>query len=235
VAVPDIAGLLDGDQGGLDRARRELVVYLAARYHALLSAPLVIKDQTYGAITLYYQAPRSFTDDEIQLAAAFCDQAALAIENAGLRSQVEQAAVAAERNRLARDLHDSVTQTLFSASLIAEVLPAVLQRSPVEGQQALEELRQLTRGALAEMRTLLLELRPDSLKDARLADLLRQLAEGITGRARLPVRVQDDCRWPSRCRCGSSLPGGPGGAQQRHQARRGDPGRDPPGGRRRPG
>lgn len=96
-------------------------------------------------------------------------------------------AVVAERARLAHDLHDAVTQTLFSASLTAEVLPDLWAMDPAEAQKSTEELRQLTRGALAEMRTLLLELRPSALTEARLEDLLRQLTEAIVGRARLSV------------------------------------------------
>ena len=124
------------------------------------------------------------------MAVTFADQAALGIENARLRTQVEQAAIVAERNRLARDLHDSVTQTLFSASLIAEVLPKLWHRRHTEGERRLEELRQLTRGALAEMRTLLLELRPSRLIDVGLNELLRQLTEAVTGRARIPIDLQ---------------------------------------------
>ena len=100
----------------------------------------------------------------------------------------EKAAIA-ERTRLARDLHDAVSQTLFSASLIAEVLPRIWEKNQPEGKKRLEEIRQLTRGALAEMRTLLLELRPAALADTDLGDLLHQLGESITGRARVPVDV----------------------------------------------
>jgi signal transduction histidine kinase len=119
------------------------------------------------------------------LAVVFSDQVALAVENARLRDEVRQAAVAAERNRLARDLHDSVTQALFSASLVAEVLPQVWQRDPETAQEGLEELRLLTRGALAEMRTMLLELRPTALVETRLNELLWQLTEAITSRVQL--------------------------------------------------
>jgi PAS domain S-box-containing protein len=104
--------------------------------------------------------------------------------------QAKEGAAAAERNRLARDLHDAVSQTLFSASLIADVLPRLWERNPDEGRRRLAEIRQLTRGALAEMRTLLLELRPSALMESELGLLLRQLGESITGRARIPVTVE---------------------------------------------
>jgi signal transduction histidine kinase len=113
----------------------------------------------------------------------------MAVDNARLYEHAEESAAAAERNRLARDLHDAVSQTLFSVSLIAEVLPRIYARDPVQGAQRLDELRQLTRGALAEMRTLLLELRPAALAEANLSDLLKQLGEAVTGRARIPVEV----------------------------------------------
>jgi signal transduction histidine kinase len=97
-----------------------------------------------------------------------------------------------ERSRLARDLHDAVTQTIYSASLIAEVLPIIWERNPEEGKRNLVKLRQLVRGALAEMRTLLFELRPASLDAAELTTLLRHLGDALTGRSRIPVIYQID-------------------------------------------
>ena len=129
----------------------------------------------------------AFDDLDLFTAQTLADQLAIAIENAHLYEQAQELATVQERQRLARDLHDAVSQTLFSASLIAEVLPRLWERNPDEGRKRLEEIRQLTRGALAEMRTLLLELSPAALVDADLGDLLRQLAESITGRARIPV------------------------------------------------
>ena len=159
-------------------------------YCAQLAVPLRIKDDIYGGLMLYYIEPRKFSDEEIELAVMFGDQAVLAIENAGLRARAERTAIAAERNRIARDLHDSVTQTLFSATLIAEVLPKLVERNGNEGMRRLEELRQLTRGALAEMRTLLLELRPATLIEVSIEELLRQLTEAARGRARIPIDLQ---------------------------------------------
>jgi PAS domain S-box-containing protein len=106
-----------------------------------------------------------------------------------LAEKAAEAAVTAERTRLARDLHDAVTQTLFSASLIAEVLPDLWKMNQTEAFRRLDELRQLTRGALAEMRTLLVELRPNALVEIPLPDLLRLLCESLIGRARLPIQL----------------------------------------------
>jgi signal transduction histidine kinase len=119
-------------------------------------------------------------------------QIGVAVENARLYRQAEETAAIAERTRLAREFHDSVTQTLFSASLIAEVLPDLWKMNESEGWRRLEELRQLTRGALAEMRTLLVELRPNALVEIPLPDLLRQLCESLIGRARLPIQLSID-------------------------------------------
>ena len=177
-----------------DGATRPLLAH--AGYCAQLAVPLRIKDELYGGLMLYYVEPRKFSTEEIELAVMFGDQAVLAIENARLRTRAERTAVAAERNRIARDLHDSVTQTLFSATLIAEVLPKLVQRNGKEGMKRLEELRQLTRGALAEMRTLLLELRPATLTEVSIDELLRQLTEAARGRARIPIEVQMEVTTP---------------------------------------
>lgn len=158
-------------------------------FQVQLAVPLFIQHKICGVLGLYYAEARQFSDEEIALVKMVGDQTALAIENARLRMQVERAAVTAERNRIARDLHDAVTQTLFSASMIAEVIPRLWERNPEEGKRRLHELRELTLGALAEMRTLLLELRPARLMEVDLADLLRQLVEATSGRARVPITL----------------------------------------------
>jgi PAS domain S-box-containing protein len=118
--------------------------------------------------------------------------------NERLRAKAAQDAVLAERTRLARDLHDAVTQTLFATTLIAEVIPDLWDVNPPEARRRLEELRQLTRGALAEMRTLLVELRPNALTEIPLPVLLRQLTEAMAGRARIPIHLNADGMTPDR-------------------------------------
>jgi signal transduction histidine kinase len=113
--------------------------------------------------------------------------------------RAEELAVLQERNRLARELHDAVTQTLFSASLIAEALPALWERDREMGQEHVAMLRQMSRGALAEMRTLLLELRPAAVVETSLEELLRQLGEAVAGREGVPVTVEVEglCELPA--------------------------------------
>ena len=159
---------------------------------AFMHVPIKVKGRLFGVFNFGYLAPHSFSEDEKRLLSALAQRAALAIENAQLYEQAQFAATIEERQRLARELHDAVTQTLFSSSLIADVLPRIWERNPEEGRRRLEELRQLTRGALAEMRTLLLELRPSALVEVELGDLLRQVGEAFTGRSRIPIQLEVD-------------------------------------------
>jgi two-component system nitrate/nitrite sensor histidine kinase NarX len=158
-----------------------------------LGVPLIFKDEMLGMLTLDHSKPDYFSNRHAELVLTFANQVGVAIENARLFEKAEVAAMVAERNRLARDLHDAVTQTLFSASMIAEVLPKIWERDPQEGLRRLEELRQLTRGALSEMRTLLLELRPAALTDTDLDDLIGHQVNAFNARTRLPVEFMHNC------------------------------------------
>ncbi len=159
-------------------------------------APLSVRDQVMGTLVVIGQEGKKgrFVQSDLDQLVAFANQAAIAIENARLYEQSRELAVIEERGRLARELHDAVTQTLFSASLVAEALPTTWERDTQEGRGLLQELRGLCRGALAEMRTLLLELRPARLMETRLDDLLRQLGEAASGREGIPVAVQVEGR-----------------------------------------
>jgi two-component system nitrate/nitrite sensor histidine kinase NarX len=117
------------------------------------------------------------------------NQAAVTLVNAELNEHAQSLAVLQERQRLAQNLHDAVNQSLFSAGLIAEVLPQLWERNPGEARKALEDLRRLTRGAMAEMRALLAELKPSTLTDSELGDLLRLLGNAFAGRTNIPVDV----------------------------------------------
>ena len=164
-----------------------------------LALPIKAKGRVVGVLDVQSNRVGAFDESDLTVLQALAHQAAIVIENARLYEQAQRLAVLEERSRLARELHDAVTQTLFSASLIAETLPALWESDQEEGRQLLKELQQLNRGAMAEMRTLLLELRPASLSEASLDGLLRQLGEAVTGRTGIPVDVLVDgeCVLPS--------------------------------------
>lgn len=177
---------------------------LARGFHSALVTPVIVRRDVYGILSLFRNQTHEYNDEEISLAWILSEQVALAIENSRLHAELEEAAVNAERSRIAHDLHDSVTQTLFSASIIADILPRLWERRPEEGERRLQELRELTRGALAEMRTLLLELRPDALSTTVLPELIKQLGAAFIGRSRIPLDLQIDevCDLPDNIRIG---------------------------------
>ena len=108
---------------------------------------------------------------------------------AELIAEAARQAATDERSRLARELHDQVTQTLFSVNLIASSLPRLFRDDPPQAERSTAELHRLTRGAMAEMRTLLRELRPQTITDTDLHTLLDQLVEGVATRHDLDCDV----------------------------------------------
>lgn len=165
---------------GSDRIRSELVV------------PLRSGDETLGVLDVQSEQLHAFTGVDRAVLVSLAAQASVAIENIRLGEQARQMAVLEERTRIARDLHDAVSQTLWTTGLVADVLPDLWRTNRAEARRSLGRIQQLTRGALAELRMLLLELRPAALADADLGLLLRQLADGTASRKRLRMVVQSD-------------------------------------------
>ncbi len=163
-----------------------------------LAVPIRLRGKTIGVFNVEAPTTGAFDDLDQEALLELAEDFALYLENLTLMEQLKQGAAEAERHRLARDLHDAVTQTLWSAALTADVLPRIWERDPEEGRRRLETLTRSTRGALAEMRTLLLELRPATLGGMKLSDLLRQLTTTITNRSGLPVELTlaGDCELP---------------------------------------
>ncbi|MGZ9235294.1 MAG: PAS domain S-box protein, partial [Anaerolineales bacterium] len=151
--------------------------------------PLAVKGRLIGAVGVAHEKRNHFTRHHTDLALSVANQAAITMINAELYEDAQTLAVLEERQRLARNLHDAINQSLFSAGLIAEVLPRLWDRDQAEARRSLEDLRRLTRGAMAEMRALLAELRPSTLTDAELGDLLRLLGNAFTGRTNIPAKV----------------------------------------------
>jgi signal transduction histidine kinase len=160
-------------------------------FQAVLAAPLVVKDNLYGALALYYREPRDFSEEDYRLGMTLTDQLALAIENAQLHEQAEQAAAMAERNRLARELHDSVTQSLYSVTMYAEAAARLL----TTGQESvateyLRDARDTAQEALREMRLLIFELRPLALEEAGLAGALQARLDAVEKRGGVQAELR---------------------------------------------
>src|SRR6185369_1643825 len=153
-------------------------------------APIRSNGTILGFLSLDSATPDYFTKTDAERLQAFADQAAIAIQNARLLERAKREAVTAERNRLANELHDTISQTLWSVSLITERLPAIWDIDQEAGQRSLMTVHQLAQSALEEMRALLLELRPSALTNEKLGDLIRQVAAIIANRTGLDISVR---------------------------------------------
>lgn len=165
---------------------------LDASWEDVAEFPLVASGQTLGRLTVHLLAGQRLEEDEDFLASV-ADQAVVAVRNAALYRAVEDNAVLVERHRLARDLHDSVSQALFSMTLHARTAQRLLAAADLDEHPAAAEvdrLHELTRAALAEMRALIFELRPEALETEGLAQALARQAAAISARTGLAVTVE---------------------------------------------
>jgi len=156
---------------------------------AWMWVPVAVKNRVIGSVGVAHVERDYFTAHHADLALTVANQAAITLVNAELYEHAQALAALQERQRLAQDLHDAVNQSLFSASLIADVLPRLWDRDQDQARKSLVDLRRLTRAAQAEMRALLAELRPSAITDTDLGDLLHQLGHALSGRINIPVAV----------------------------------------------
>jgi signal transduction histidine kinase len=149
----------------------------------ILSVPMKTRQRTVGVLSVYNKdSEGGFTDRDADLATFFANQAAAAIENARLYEQTREYAVVEERNRLARELHDSVTQSLFSVTLLSEAALNLLDRDAAKARERLERANELAQGALAEMRALIFQLRPMTLQEEGLLSALKKHLSAVHSR-----------------------------------------------------
>lgn len=173
---------------------RSSALYRASR--SWTAVPLGFREQVLGVMRVDHEAPGYFDPERVRLLTAVGSQTALAMRHAQLMSQEREVAVMAERNRISRDLHDAVSQTLFAANLLAGTLVRTAERDPPPSAASIraqvQALEKLNRGALAEMRLLMFELRPDALRELPLADLLQQALEALGARGEVVVESSLD-------------------------------------------
>jgi signal transduction histidine kinase len=196
---------LSSSLAGQAAARQEPVVSLASeapgaemddlamqeQVAVLISVPLIAQGRSVGVLNLGSRSPQPVPYEELSLLAAIGQQIGVAVENARLYEEAQQLAIVQERNRLARDLHDSVTQALYGISLYAEA--AARQLGLGEGATVadhLAEIRTTAQESLREMRLLIFELHPPMLRSAGLVSAIQARLEAVEARVGIQTRLQ---------------------------------------------
>jgi signal transduction histidine kinase len=170
----------------------------------LIVVPLLVDGKSIGVIDVVNK-PKGFVDEDLRIMSLFADQAAIAIENARLRHQAEKLVVIEERQRLARELHDSVTQSLYSVTLFADAARLALSSgNTAEAIGNLTELRNMAREAMLDMRLLIFELHPPILEKEGLVTAIKTRLESVEARSgietefmvegerRLPISIESE-------------------------------------------
>ena len=161
------------------------------------AAPLEARGRVVGTLSAFY--PSGLTpaaQAEVERLAAVADQAAAAVDNAGLLAKTRRWAVAQERNRLGRELHDAIVQDVFSLAVHSRTIQVSTETDgPVDVERiraGAAELIELSRSALTALRALIFELRPPALQDHSLIEAVRAYAASMTGRSGVPITVLDE-------------------------------------------
>jgi PAS domain S-box-containing protein len=162
---------------------------------SFLGVPISVRGKLYGNLYLTDKRDAAeFTEEDERAVVTLATQAGVAIENARLFAEAQDRLALQERHRLARELHDSVSQALFSLTLQTRATQLLLEREGLDPSGAIggrmAKLRELTDGALAEMRALIFELRPEALREEGLVAAVRKHAEGLSAREELSVVVE---------------------------------------------
>ncbi len=159
---------------------------------AVVVAPVVVEAARFrGSLLLYYPDRQRVTPAEAELGSMFAAQVALAIENAQLKAAAQEMATINERNRVARELHDSVTQSLYGISLNADAtLLALTAGNADKAEQRLHQLKDIAREAMTELRLLVYELRPSILEAQGLQAALYERLEAVEMRSGIDVTLE---------------------------------------------
>jgi signal transduction histidine kinase len=158
-----------------------------------MGAPLVAGNKAIGLLTVDNLLPDAYSDDDAQILQSFASQAAIAIENASLYEQAQRVAIDEERQRLARELHDSVTQSLYSLTLLANGWGTMVEQGRLENiAGSFKQLGDVGQQALKEMRLLIHQLRPPILEKVGLVGALQQRLEAVEQRVSIKTRLLTD-------------------------------------------
>ncbi len=154
-----------------------------------MGLPLIVRGDVIGVLSVTHSAEGHFTPYRVEMAFAFANHAAVAIETTRAREDAVTAAALAERTRLARELHDSVSQSLYGMVLTTRTSLELLDKHPDKARDSMGYTLELADAALSEMRALIFELRPESLKEDGLLTAFRKQAAALTARHKIQLQL----------------------------------------------
>lgn len=172
-----------------------LFVTLLEEGCATLFVPMVASGRLLGLLRVQAYGEGRLFESDLWLINALADVIAVALQNARLYQQARQLAAYQERNRLARELHDSVSQALYGIALGARTARALLERDPSRLREPLDYVLSLAEAGLTEMRALIFDLRPDSLEQDGLVSALTRQTDSLKMRHHINVAL-DLCPEP---------------------------------------
>lgn len=177
-----------------------------ANLHHFLALPMKAASGVGAVLVVFHHEPDSFTEEDRNLLETIGNQIMDAIEVNRLRQQAEEGAVVQERHRLARELHDSVTQSLYSLNLMVNAARRFFESNNMERTRYfLDQLPDISQQALKEMRLLIYDLRPSALESEGLCTALSQRIEVVEKRAGVDARLQCDANLDIKPKIESAL------------------------------
>jgi signal transduction histidine kinase len=160
------------------------------KWDTLVTVPMVYGDNQVGVLISYHAPTRKIEEAELALHTAIANQAAVAVQNALLLTEVQGKAALEERQKLARELHDSVSQAIFSISLQARTAQTLVRTDPSRVEEPLGHIASLSQAAMAEMRALIFELRPESLQNEGLVAAIAKQVSALHARHNIEVQTE---------------------------------------------
>jgi PAS domain S-box-containing protein len=157
--------------------------------HSFLAVGMGVQGRMVGMLALSHVQAGYFTERHARLAQGVARQAGIAIENARLYDQAQSLAILEERQRIARELHDSVSQALYGIALGAKTARTLLERDPKQAIEAVDYVAGLAEAGLTEMRALIFELRPDTIEREGLVVALERQVQAVQAGHSLSVRA----------------------------------------------
>jgi signal transduction histidine kinase len=158
--------------------------------NSYLGVAISVQKQVIAFLNVFSTQENAFSVQDSENLQLFANQSAIALQNATVYQQAKEIASLEERQRLARELHDSVSQTLFTSNVMAESALRQWERNPKKAYNYTEQVHHLTGSALAEMRVLLLELRPKTLEQVPFDELLRLFVTSVRSRRQMNIDLK---------------------------------------------